>query len=391
MRIALVTHVLKRNHGQGRVNYEIARSAAGAGHEVFLLAEEVAPDLREDPRIRWVPVPMAPWPTTLVRSLAFAVRSRRWLGRHHARMDVVHVNGFVTWTVSHVNTAHFVHTGWLRSPVYPFRITRGLNDAYQIVFTWLNSHLERRAFREARVIVAVSHKVEEELRALGLPSDRIRVIPNGVDLNEFYPGPVDRRRLNLPGGFLALFAGDIRTSRKNLDTVLKAVARTPGVQLAIAGDTRGSPFPAMARRLGIGDRVHFLGYRSDVPELMRAADVFVFPSRYEPFGLVLLEAMASGLPVITARSTGGSEVVHPDCGTVLDDAEDTDGLVRALTRLRDDPAARTRMGVRAREAVRGYTWERVARAYLDLYAEIAGTGRARKDEHPGALRERVVG
>ena len=85
----------------------------------------------------------------------------------------------------------------------------------------------------------------------------------------------------------------------------------------------------MVSQLGLADRVHFLGYRRDIAALMQAADVFVFPSRYEACTLVLLEALAAGLPVITAVTAGGSEIVTPDCGVVLSDSEDMAGLVAA--------------------------------------------------------------
>jgi glycosyltransferase involved in cell wall biosynthesis len=73
-----------------------------------------------------------------------------------------------------------------------------------------------------------------------------------------------------------------------------------------------------------------LGFRQDVPDLMKAADFLVFPSRYEPFGLVVLEAMATGIPVITAATTGATELVTPDCSFVLPDSDDTQALAEAL-------------------------------------------------------------
>ena len=110
--------------------------------------------------------------------------------------------------------------------------------------------------------------------------------------------------------------------RKNLDTVLQALVGASGVHLAVVGAREGSPYPALAERLGVADRVHFLGFRRDMAQIMQAVDIFVFPSRYEPFGIVVLEAMASGVPVILAATVGAAEVVTPDCGVVLPDPED---------------------------------------------------------------------
>ena len=99
------------------------------------------------------------------------------------------------------------------------------------------------------------------------------------------------------------------------------------------GGTAGSPYPELARSLNLENRVHFLGFRQDVPDLMKAADFLVFPSRYEPFGLVVLEAMATEIPVITVATTGTTELVTPDCGFVWPDSDDTQALAEALNQL----------------------------------------------------------
>ena len=232
------------------------------------------------------------------------------------------------------------------------RLRRDFYGAYQWLYTVLNAHWEKEAFRQAKVIVAVSEKIEKDLLEIGVPKERIRVILNGADLKEFSPGSADRSHLGLPEGVtLALFAGDIRSQRKNLDTVLHALVQVPELHLAVAGSTERSPYPPLATKLGLGDRVHFLGYRRDVSEIMKAVDLFVFPSRYEACTLVLLEAMATGLPVITAVTAGGAEIVTPDCGVVLADSEDTQALAEVLIRLSSDHHLRSQMGHAARAII----------------------------------------
>jgi glycosyltransferase involved in cell wall biosynthesis len=371
VRIAIVTHRFVKGDGQGRVNYEVARRAAGAGHRVTLLASDVAPDLLALPNVAWVRIAPPPLPTALLRHHAFAVRTGRWVRANRHSFDVVQGNGACTTAPVDVSAAHFVHAGWLRSGRYA--PGRGARGAYQRLYTAANVVLERRAFAAARTVVAVSAKVAGELAAVGVEPARIRVIHNGVDTSEFRPGPADRRGLGLPEGvFLALFAGDLRTYRKNLDTVLRAMLAAPDVHLAVAGDAERSPFPATAGSLGVGDRVRFLGARRDMPALMRAADAFVFPSRYEPSGLVLLEALASGLPVATVRTAGAAELVTPECGVVLDDPEDAGALARALRALAADPDRRAAMSRAAVGVARGLSWEAMADRYLGAYAEAAG-------------------
>jgi glycosyltransferase involved in cell wall biosynthesis len=283
MKIAIVTHVVRHNDGQGRVNHEIARAALNEGFEVTLVASHVAPELAGHPSVLWVRVqPSRLWPTNLLRQQVFALKSAWWLRRHRREFDVLHVNGFITWARADVNTAHFVHGGWARSKYYPFGLTRGVWSAYQFVYTRANAVLERWAYRRTRVIAAVSKKVADEIRASGgHPTERLDVIYNGVDTKGFASASSDRAKFELPAGkFLLLFVGDLRTPRKNLGTVLEALKHLPEhVHLAVAGYLPGSPYPERARALGIASRVHFLGLVREMPTLMRSVDAYVFPSR----------------------------------------------------------------------------------------------------------------
>jgi glycosyltransferase involved in cell wall biosynthesis len=143
--------------------------------------------------------------------------------------------------------------------------------------------------------------------------------------------------------------------------------QVPSLHLAVAGSLEGSPYPAMAEALGLSARVHFLGFRRDMPALMRAADVFTFPSRYEACTLALLEALASGLPVVTARSTGGSELITAACGAVLDDANDTSALAGALNTMLAHPDRHAAMGRAARAVAEAHSWRRMGQRYLSLF------------------------
>ena len=372
MKIAIVTHRFVKGGGHARVNFEIARHALRAGHRVTLVASEVAAELHEAPGVSWVRVPSPPMPTQLLRNLAFAQRSAAWLKQHRVNFDILHLNGFVTWAASNVNTSHMVHGAWLQSPVHTCRVRRDPYGAYHWLFTLINARWERQAYGRSQVVVAVSQRVRRELLGIGVPEDRIRVILNGVDPQEFAPGPTDRSQFGLPSGVpMALFVGDIRTPRKNLDTVLRSLLHLPGVHLAVVGGLRGSPYPRLTSGLGLSGRVHFLDYRSDVALVMKAADVFVFPSRSEPYGLVILEAMASGLPIVTASTVGAVELVTPDCGVVLPDPDDEVALAEALADLLREPHRLRVMGEACRKVAERHTWARMAEAYLRLYGELS--------------------
>jgi glycosyltransferase involved in cell wall biosynthesis len=370
MKICIVTHKVIKGDGQGRVNYEVALEAIRRGHHLTLLASNISPDLHQHSLVEWVPIAVKGLPTELLKNIVFSQKSAAWLRQHRAEFDIVNVNGAITSAPSDVNAVHFVHSSWLKSPAHPIRQYRNLYGFYQWCYTSLNAMWEKRAFQQARQIVAVSEQVKQELVAIGVPASKIRVILNGVDVREFYPGSAERHRLNLPDAVpLALFAGDIRLNRKNLDTVLHALVRVPALHLAVVGATDRSPYPEMARRLKLSQRVHFLGYRRDLPDLMRGGDLFVFPSRYEACTLVLLEAMASGLPILTAATSGGTEIVTEACGAVLADPEDTDGLARLLHQFTHDPERRHSMGQEARSIAQAHDWSSKAQAYVDLFEQ----------------------
>ncbi|MBC8739633.1 glycosyltransferase family 4 protein [Paraburkholderia sp. UCT31] len=376
MRVAIVTHVVRHNDGQGRVNHEIARAALDENIRVTLVASHVAPELLAHPNVRWAPVKIGRWwPTNLLRQQVFAAKSALWLRAHRRDYDVLHVNGFITWMRADVNTSHFVHSGWFASKYYPFGLTKGVWSAYQSVYTRCNALLERWAYRRSKVITAVSQKVADEIRAIGLtPRNRVDVIYNGVDTQGFAAANGDRAKFQLPEDvFLLLFVGDLRTPRKNLGTVLAALKHLPEhVQIAVAGFLPGSPYPDEAKALGIAHRVHFLGLVKEMPVLMHSVDAFVFPSRYEAMSLSLLEAMAAGLPVVTARTAGGAEIITPECGIVLDDPDDPQALARAVAQLAGDDSARHAMGKAASELATGFGWARMAAQYIALYRQLAG-------------------
>lgn len=372
MRILIVTHVMAKNDGQGRVNYEIARAALAGGHSVTMLASQAAPELVSHPRARFVQIAGSRLPSRLLQYQVFAWRTGLWIRAHRREFDVVHVNGFITWARADVNSVHFVHDGWYRCGFYPYRFFRDLYHAYQVTYTRLNACLEVRAFRNAQVVVPVSEKVRGEVLALGIDAGCVEVIHNGVDVEEFAPGPSQRARFGLPDNpFMLLFAGDLRVSRKNLDTVLRALALTPAeVHLVVAGRLHSSPFPALAAELGLAERVHFTDFVADMPALMRSVDAFVFPSRYEAMSLALLEALAAALPVVTAKTAGGAEVIGPDCGIVLDDPEDARGLARAIEFLASNRERARQMGQAARALAKTLGWRTMGQRYLSLYEKV---------------------
>ncbi len=368
MRLALVTHKVDFQDGQGRVNYELARAALDRGDEVTVIAEYCSEDIATHGRGRFVETNVAAFPTQLLRNLVFASKSARWLRKHRREFDIVQANGFITWEPADVVAVHFVHSAWLQTPSFPFHWSSFSPYAYyQRILTIMNGYFEKKAFRQAEVIAAVSKFTAGEVAQLGIPAEKIVVVPNGVDLQEFHPGPSVRAEFNLPEGIpLALFVGDIKTTRKNLGCIFEAMQFIPQVHLAVAGKVEGSPYPAMAAQLDIADRVHFIGKTSKIAQLMRSCDLFVFPSRYEAHPLVLMEAIASGLPVVVSDNFGASDYIQ-DGGIVFNDANDVSALVAAMNTLIHFPEKRRAMSQAARQQSLKMPWSRTAEGYLKIY------------------------
>jgi glycosyltransferase involved in cell wall biosynthesis len=334
--------------------------------------------LERSDAVTWIHIPVWRFPTELLRNQVFAWRSARWLRRNRETLDLVLANGAITWPAADVNVAHFVHGAWLQSPVHTMRARSGPYAWYQGVYTAANALWERRAFRQARTVVAVSGRVQEELEGIGISPHKTRVIPNGVDLDEFTPGPPERSRFGLPEDApLGALVGDLKTPRKNVDSVLRSMTRVPDFHLALAGRLEGSPYPAMAQKLGVHDRVHFLGFCADVPALFRSVDVCLCPSRYEPFSLVLLEALAAGCPVITSRNVGAAALLPAEAGWVINDATDIRALTESIHEVMRAKPLR-QMERAAREAAEQHSFARMATAYVDLLEETGCPATARR-------------
>jgi glycogen(starch) synthase len=226
-----------------------------------------------------------------------------------------------------------------------------------------------------RVITCSAFMRDEVVESLGADEGRLDLIPNQVDLSAF-SSPAESVRPELWGEErpVMLFAGRLEFE-KGVQTALDALARiertAPGVGLVIAGDgTYRSVLEERAAALALDGRVRFEGFvdESRLRSLYRSADLAVIPSLYEPFGLVTLEAMASGTPVVAADTGGLREIVEHDVSGLLFPPGDAHGLAAAAGRILRDPALGARL---AREARRGLearsSWSAAAMATVETY------------------------
>jgi glycosyltransferase involved in cell wall biosynthesis len=237
--------------------------------------------------------------------------------------------------------------------------------------------LERRLCRTVDHVIATCSDEVSELRAMGLRPGRESVIPCGVDTDVFRPTSAPRRehpRLLVIGRIV---------ERKGVGNVIEALAHLPGVELLVAGgpapdlldtDPEVTRLRDLARGLGVADRVRFLGSvdRADVPRIMCSADVVVAVPWYEPFGIVPVEAMACGRPVVGSAVGGLLDTVLPGVTGELVPPRRPDLLAPVLRDLLDDETRSEAYGRAGRaRAVSTYKWRQVVAATEDVYASVA--------------------
>ena len=228
----------------------------------------------------------------------------------------------------------------------------------------------RVVWRKAGGVVANSVGLRDLGRAFDAKTS-IDIIPNGVDAERFVPAP---RSWDPPR---MLFVGRV-VYQKGLDVLFKALGQLQALpwELSIIGDgTQGERLRAMAEKMGITERVHFLGWRhnDDLVYQYQQANLFVYPSRHEGMPNAVLEAMATGLPVLATRIAGNEELVVPGETGVLVPPEDQSALKNALSGLIPDTLRREIMGGMARKRVEeSYTWMEMTRRYEDLLEQVIG-------------------
>jgi glycosyltransferase involved in cell wall biosynthesis len=245
--------------------------------------------------------------------------------------------------------------------------------------------LRNGLLRDADAFVAMSRLIRDEMAAAGVPGERIRLLPHGVDTRRFTPASAEERaslraRLGLPAGILAVYTGRLLRG-KGLETLVDALAHpsVPSELLAIlVGSGEGQALDATAelrRRVaerGLEGRVVFAGRSDRVEDYLRAADLFVFPSLFEALGISLVEAAACGLPAVASRTGGIVDVVEHERSGLLVTPGDAVDLARALAALARDPERRAAMGERARQvAVSGFDERDVLEGYRSLFREVS--------------------
>ncbi|MFF4485929.1 glycosyltransferase [Streptomyces sp. NPDC001544] len=376
--------------GQNVYVAQVARQLARRGHEVVVYTR------RDDPRlpdrvttpdgvkVAHVPAgPAAPIPKDEL--LPYMPQFGAWLAREWSAEppDVVHAHFWMSGTaalagardlgIPVVQTYHALGTVKKR-----YQGPADTSPADRIA-------IETAVGREASAIIATCRDEVAELEAMGLPRGNISIVPCGVDPDEFSPVRGAERDRSAPRRLLTV--GRL-VPRKGFDRAIRALADVPDAELLVAGgpeqallaaEPEAERLRAIAEEYGVADRVTLLGgvSREAMPRLMSSADLVLSLPRYEPFGIVPVEAMSCRAPVV-ATAVGGQldTVVDGRTGVLVpagDDSPDADHAVGATVRcLLDDPDLLARHGDRGRRRVLDrYTWDRVADGVARVYSAVS--------------------
>jgi len=377
MKIALIRKEYRELQGGAeRYAVALAHGLAGRGHRVHVFAGEWDADAHGPVSLHRVPFIRRPSP---VKNFSFQYN----VGRYVQPGDFDIVNGLSQVYPQDVYRAgDGIHRHWLKiqTPDPRKRLFRYVSPRHMVILA-----IERRIFnpRNFRRIITNSLLCKKQIMYyFGVPDEKIQVVYNGVSSNRFNTDSRDRvreavrRRLGAGAGETVLLFAGHNFKRKGLQFALQCALglreRGHRVKLMAAGRGNPGPFMRIARKRDFAGGLIFTGPVDRIRELYCAADILVHPTMYDPFSNVCLEAMACGLPVITTRLNGASEIIrHRDSGVVLEVPWDMEAMVSETGLLLEDGPERLRlMGCRARGIARQFSMEKNVSETLAVYEKV---------------------
>ncbi len=380
----VIEHLDRRRGGAETYVHDFATYLLGQGHEVQILAQ----DVHEPPAGAEVHVVRPDRGLPWRKAVRFARAVRRKLGE--LRPDTSLATGKALGM-----GVYQPHGGTVRASQRQ-NAARLRSDAGRVLklavarsgpkhrAAW---QLEADQFADPGTrFVAISRMVWRDMRTFyRVPEERMSLVYNGVDLERFHPArcrehrEAARVRLGIPEGATVLLLVAHNPKLKGLREQIGALARLTreerqGLCLLVVGRGRTAPYQRLARRLNIAEAVIFAGPQEDMASVYGAADALVHPTWYDPCSLVALEALACGLPVLTTRLNGVSELMEGrGAGVILDSPRPITALAEGARGLLD-PARREAMGRAARGVAEEHPVERNFREMLDLLARSAEGG-----------------
>jgi len=365
MKIAFVVHDYHRGGGHSRYVAELATRFCKQ-HEVHVFANRIVDDGTPGIHFHKVPAWRANAFTTV---LSFALPVTVQVG---GGFDIVHSQGFCG-LLGNVFTGHMCNKAW----DVALRKFAGGASTREAIFNKVTGAIEHAMYRFARNsrMIAVSERVQQDLVQYYQCPSPIHVIYHGVDLEVFSPAGTERLRREARRSFgvpedetVFLYVGNLRKGAKLSMQALAHLER--GVLLCVAATERG-PYQEFAAQCGVADRVYFAGHTNQVERAYAAGDALLLPTPYDPFAMVVSEAMACGVPVVVSREAGVAELIRSGTnGLLLEDVTSHEELARHMRALAADSRWAAALGSAGRKTVENLTWDSVADQTLEVYYQL---------------------
>jgi UDP-glucose:(heptosyl)LPS alpha-1,3-glucosyltransferase len=368
--VTLVAHHVGVVGGMERILAELAIGLTRRGHQVTVIAYGCDLPAGSGVTFRRVRGPSRPFFVGyLWFMVAATVAVRRWRRGLVLTMGAIVLNRVDMIAVQYCQQAGRPTP---RRTSWPYR----LNAKVSIVVARIGERVAFARGRPARFVCA-SEGVAQEIREhFPKQADRTVTIHNGVDLDAFAPGSrrgemeALRESLKLDSDrLIAIFVGS-EWERKGLEPAIQALALVDGWDLLVVGNGDRERYQRVAQQAGVEAMVHWLGVSRDVAPIYQLADAFVFPTSYEAFPLVALEAAASGLPILATPVNGVRELVSDGVNGFLI-TRDANVIARRLQELGEDRELRERLASGARSSALRFSWETMVAAHHDLYSRLA--------------------
>jgi 1,4-alpha-glucan branching enzyme len=313
------------------------------------------------------PIPCMPLPNlTLGEYISFSLNNARYIKKYN--LDLIHGHSMysfgyaMTKNLPYVLTMHGTQLNeFKQSMQYGASPNHILTDFASII-------MERYSGRKADKIIVVSNENRQDvINQYNVPEEKIATIPNGVNVSRFKPSDCDSKTI--------IFVGRLH-ERKGIDKLLesfaKVISEDSEAKLKIVGSGEDEQrLKDLAKKLHLGKKnLVFLGFvpEKKLADVYSSSSIFALPSYYEGFGIVLIEAMSAGLPLVSVRTGGAVEVIEEGENGYL---VDYDNMHEALLKLLGDKDLRVQMGIASREKVeKEYDWKRIADEVLKVYQEV---------------------
>ncbi|MBU0761871.1 MAG: glycosyltransferase family 4 protein [Candidatus Altiarchaeota archaeon] len=372
MRICLTTTVMRSHGGISRYVMELSKRLVKE-HEIHILTG------KKEVGISGVKVHMAPTifsPVSL--RVASNTLSNTLISSHLKKkcvVDLIHGQGAEVIGPD-VITAHSCHKAAAEQQMKErggrYQMLKPFEPRNNIVLAIEKYNYRKRKYRKA---ISVSEGVKRELMTIyKVPDEDVVVIPNGVDLEEFtpenrgkYQKPV-REELGVEGEDIILLITAWEFNRKGVRYIIESLPELPKqVKLVVVGEDDKKPYLTHAEKAGVKKRVFFTGASKDVKRYYAASDIFVFPTSYEAFSLSTLEAVASGLPLVTTKVNGTEELVKDGRNGFFVERDGKD-IADKIKKVIDYGIGK--MGSNARKTAMDYSWDKVAEKTSNVYKEL---------------------